>query len=594
MARKRTAFVLGGGGSLGANQVGMLRALFERGIAPDLIVGVSVGSLNGAFLASRPPTVETTDGLAEIWRSDAREGLFSFTARGLALSIAGRGDHFASPTGLRRILAKSLQFTRVESAATPLHIIATDLASGQEQRLSHGDALRAVLASAAVPGVLPPVPWAGLTLVDGGMANNTPIAHAIELGAERVYLLLAGNPSSLKETPKGMMQMAAHWTGLLHVRQGMEDIELFRDQTELVVLPPPYPQDVSPSDFGHSDELAERSYRAAVEWLAAPNGAVGRVPDTLVNRIELPSPRPEGRAEPARDRGVVAFVLSGGGSLAAGQAGMLRALYERDVTPDLIVGSSFGALNGALIASRPQTTETALWVADIWRTLGRRDLFPLDPFTLAKGLSGRQNYGVSPRGIERVLERHLELGRLEVSPIPLHVVATELLSGEETEISSGDATTAVLASSAFPALFPPVRIGSETLIAGGVVDNSPIGRAVAHGATTVYVLPTGHACSHSPPPRGLIPLLFQWGTVAHSRQLRSEIERFRDQVRLIVMPPLCPQDVHSFDFSRPGEVIDRSYAAAKQHLDGPGDPAGRIPRAFQPHPAAQAEAVPRP
>src|SRR5690349_1075665 len=64
----RTAFVLAGGAGLGAMQAGMVHALYERGIAPDLLIGTSAGALNAAFLASRPATMATVEDLAAVWR----------------------------------------------------------------------------------------------------------------------------------------------------------------------------------------------------------------------------------------------------------------------------------------------------------------------------------------------------------------------------------------------------------------------------------------------------------------------------------------------------------------------------------------------
>ena len=94
----------------------------------------------------------------------------------------------------------------------------------------------------------------------------------------------------------------------------------------------------------------------------------------------------------------VAFVLSGGASLGAIQVGMLRALYERDIAPDLIVGTSAGAFNGAYIASRPQTTVTAESLARIWRSLRRGQVFPVNPVTGLLGFLGARDHSSPSRG----------------------------------------------------------------------------------------------------------------------------------------------------------------------------------------------------
>jgi NTE family protein len=180
-----TAFVLSGGASLGAIQVGMLRALYERGITPDLIVGTSAGALNGAFVAARPPTPTTADELGDVWRSVRRSTVFPANPLSGFVGFIGRRNYLVPDWGLRALLTHHLPIEALEDAVIPLHVVAVDLYSGEEVRLSEGSAIEAVMASAAIPGVFPPVSWEGMELIDGGVANNTPISHAVELGAER-------------------------------------------------------------------------------------------------------------------------------------------------------------------------------------------------------------------------------------------------------------------------------------------------------------------------------------------------------------------------------------------------------------------------
>jgi NTE family protein len=197
------AFVLAGGASLGAIQVGMLRALYERGVVPDVIVGTSAGALNGAFIASRPQTVATADALAQVWH-DLRRGLvFPLNPITGLLGFLGARDHLVPDSGLRRLIARHIQCDQLEELAIPLHVVAVDAVSGEELRLSRGPLLDAVLASAAIPAVLPPVPWKDHTLMDGGVANNTPISHAVELGAQRIYVLRPGTRARWRSRQAG-------------------------------------------------------------------------------------------------------------------------------------------------------------------------------------------------------------------------------------------------------------------------------------------------------------------------------------------------------------------------------------------------------
>jgi NTE family protein len=126
----RTAFVLAGGAALGAMQAGMVHALYERGIAPDLLIGTSAGALNAAFLASRPATVATAQELAALWRGLRRSDILPLRPATLLGGLAGRRDHLIPDRALRRFAARHLQFERLEQASIPLHLFAFDLLAG--------------------------------------------------------------------------------------------------------------------------------------------------------------------------------------------------------------------------------------------------------------------------------------------------------------------------------------------------------------------------------------------------------------------------------------------------------------------------------
>lgn len=249
------AFVLSGGASLGAMQAGMVEALYERGIVPDLICGSSVGAVNGAFLASRPPTVETARELGDVWRSLRRSSVFPTNPVTGLLGLAGRRDSLLPDSGLERVVRSHLEFVRLQDAPIPLYVTATDLLSGEAVRLSRGDALDAILASASIPGVLPPVAWHGTHLVDGGVADNTPLTHALELGASELYVLPTGSACALAAPPHGAIGMMVHAITVLIRRRMLDDILHHAGGAELVVLPPPCPLTVLPLDFSQADAL---------------------------------------------------------------------------------------------------------------------------------------------------------------------------------------------------------------------------------------------------------------------------------------------------------------------------------------------------
>jgi NTE family protein len=285
----KTAFVLSGGASLGAIQVGMIQALYERGLTPDLIVGTSVGALNGAFIASRPPTTETAEELGRIWSNLGRGQVFPLNPLTGFLGFFGARDHLIPNQGLRTLVQGHIEFSRLEEAPIPFHVIATDLLSGRELRLSRGNAFEAVLASAAIPGVFPPIEWKGRMLIDGGVSNNAPIADAIELGAERIYVLPTGSACDLPDRPRGAVAMLLHATSLLIMRRLLLEVEALRDRAELIVLPPPCPQAITPIDFSHADELFRRGYEGSRDHLAALDTGQARVPLPMAIHDPRPS-----------------------------------------------------------------------------------------------------------------------------------------------------------------------------------------------------------------------------------------------------------------------------------------------------------------
>jgi NTE family protein len=253
-----TAFVLSGGASLGSIQVGMLEALYERGIEPDLIIGTSAGALNGAFIAERPQTVETARELGDVWRGLSRGQIFPLNPLTGALGFLGGRSHLVPDSGLRRLIERHTSIERLESTLVPLHVVATDLLTGGEVRLSAGRLVDAVMASAAIPGVLPPVDYEGRELIDGGVANNAPLSHALELGADSIYVLPTGTTCELDEPPRGALAMLLYATNLLVGRRLADDVAALGSAANVVVLPPPCPLRVQPTDFGHADELIEQ------------------------------------------------------------------------------------------------------------------------------------------------------------------------------------------------------------------------------------------------------------------------------------------------------------------------------------------------
>jgi NTE family protein len=270
--RPRTAFVLSGGASLGALQVGMLHALYELGVAPDLLVATSAGALNAAFVASRTQTVATSGELGSIWQGLRRDDVFPVNPWMLMGGLLLRRDHLVPGGPMRKLVRQYLDFEDLADAPIPLHLVAYDLDQGREVLLSEGPALDAVAGAAAIPGVLPPVRFGERRLIDGGVVNNTPISHAVELGAERIYVLSTQDPSPVpgRVAPRGALSAAVAGIGVLVGSRLEADISRYGSEVELIVLPAPNPLAVQPTDFGHADRLIGDGLAAARRRLAEP------------------------------------------------------------------------------------------------------------------------------------------------------------------------------------------------------------------------------------------------------------------------------------------------------------------------------------
>lgn len=262
-----TAFVLSGGGSLGAVQAGMLGALAEAGVRPDLIVGTSVGAINGAWIASRPG-VAGAHALGELWRSVQRHDVFPIRPLTGLRGFLGRADHLVPADPLRRLVAANVDFGRVEDAPIRFVAVAADARTGDEVRITTGDTVDAILASAAIPAVLPPVTIAGRALVDGGVADLAPIAASAELGATTIWVLPTGFPCACPHPPHGALAMAVHAATLTMQHRLAADAATFAHRFDLRVVPPPCPLAVSPFDFRHTPELLDSALTVARRWLA--------------------------------------------------------------------------------------------------------------------------------------------------------------------------------------------------------------------------------------------------------------------------------------------------------------------------------------
>ncbi|MGE7957319.1 patatin-like phospholipase family protein [Pseudomonas sp. NPDC089530] len=277
-----------------------------------------------------------------------------------------------------------------------------------------------------------------------------------------------------------------------------------------------------------------------------------------------------------------ALVLAGGGSLGAVQVGMLRALLEKQVAFDLVVGASVGALNGAYFAARP-TARGVAELADFWRGLHKADVFPFSFIDALSSLLKRRGCLLPSSALANLVRRALPVTRIEDTELPLHIVTTNLLTGAEELLSSGSVEQALLASAAIPLVFPWVQIGDKLLVDGGVASNTPIAAAVSLGATRVIVVPTGFGCACPRPPTGLIALALHTLNLMSMRQLVRDIELYSPQAAIHVVTPLCPLGISVFDFSQTDQLLHRAHQQTLAWVEEGGLRRTGVPGALQAH-----------
>ena len=261
------ALLFSGGASLGALQVGQLRALIAGGLVPDFVVGTSVGALNALFIAQDFGPARLA-ALEQLWRGLTRELVFGKLGLAAAWRLMRSGNTAASPKALQTLIACNLPKSQ-DQLALPAHLIATDFISGRPVTLSGGDLHRNALASAAIPGVFPPVEIAGRPLVDGGISANVPLGPAAALGAKTLIVLDAGYPCAAAAPPPGMVpSLLQALTLALRTQVQLLLPGLARDHTVLY-LPAPCPLVTAPHDFSGTEALLSAGYELARDFLQA-------------------------------------------------------------------------------------------------------------------------------------------------------------------------------------------------------------------------------------------------------------------------------------------------------------------------------------
>lgn len=271
--RDLTAFVLGGGGHLGAHEVGMLSALFDHDIGPDLIIGTSIGAINGAMIAA-DPSPATVDQLSELWTRLDRSGVFGGSLFDQVKTLARTGTHLYDNLHLRNLLTDLLPVERIEDLSVPFECVAASIEQATVHYFSKGPLVEAVMASSAVPGLLPPVEIDGEHFLDGGLVASIPLDRAIDLGATTIYVLQVGRIEEPLVAPTKPWEVAMVAFEISRRHRFAESLRSLPDAVEVHVLPTGDPKsfnDLRQYRQGGAEDVERRialSRQASHDYLA--------------------------------------------------------------------------------------------------------------------------------------------------------------------------------------------------------------------------------------------------------------------------------------------------------------------------------------
>ena len=274
-----------------------------------------------------------------------------------------------------------------------------------------------------------------------------------------------------------------------------------------------------------------------------------------------------GRRDGGEANHPIGFVLSGGGNLGALQIGMMRALLEHDVRPDLIVGCSVGAINGAALAEDP-TVAGALRLERLWRALDGKELMPAGwlPNTVAIARRGEAIH--ENQGLRRHLEQSLTARTFEELTVPFQCVATDVVGVREVWFRSGPLIEPILASAALPAVYPAVEIDGVRYLDGAIVDDVPMSRAVELGARTLYVMQVGLFSRPRPEPKRPLDVAVQAYWIARHHRFKRELAAMPAGIDVHLLPTGQTPYMRYNDFTRTSELISLAYEASSAYLAG--------------------------
>lgn len=255
----KVAFVLGGGGVLGAAEVGMLQALDEAGIQPDLVLGTSIGAVNGVLVAADPHGAASQ--LTRLWTDLGDDNPFSASLLSRLSTLARTRIAIHALEPLRGLLARSLHARRFEDLAVPFQCVASSIEQARAVWFTHGDLIDAVMASCAVPGLLPPVRIGDEHFVDGGLVHSVPVGRALALGATTIHVLHVGRIEAPLTVPTNPLQVGLVAFEIARRHRLLDELDDVPEGVTVHLLPtgdPPRHDDLSNLRYSSLDLVAER------------------------------------------------------------------------------------------------------------------------------------------------------------------------------------------------------------------------------------------------------------------------------------------------------------------------------------------------
>jgi NTE family protein len=287
-----TGFVMSGGANLGSVHVGMLKALLEGGVKPDIVVGTSIGAVNAAGIAA-DPSLEQVERMREMWCSVKARDIFSLNPVANCRALFRDGALFSAHRW-RQFLERRATYHNIEEAAVPLRITATDYDEGRSVVFDSGPVLDAVMASTALPGVFPPYRLGARWYLDGAISESLPLKVALDAGARTIYVMAVNVPSPPPDRRSPLAVLRHSVTILLFPRIRLDALDLSHEQENVrLVQVPSVRTQVSLWDMSRHDELIAAAYECTKEFLEAEHDQDDRIDVSTVPEMEVETQVPE-------------------------------------------------------------------------------------------------------------------------------------------------------------------------------------------------------------------------------------------------------------------------------------------------------------